>query len=67
MSKKEPRPEASELRLQRQHEELFGSLPALFREAQHRLNTDLEVPLSAVVVRTYTTYSAYEAPIGEES
>jgi hypothetical protein len=60
-----PETPATPSRLDQQRDHLFADLPALFQQVQETINSSPVRSLSAVVVRTYTTYSAYEDPITE--
>jgi hypothetical protein len=66
MANEHPQPNGSPTptRLEREYTELFSGVPQMIQQAQDALSA---MPAATsgvgVVVRTYTTYSAYEDPI----
>lgn len=52
-------------KLEQQYQQILSSLPELFRQTEDTLKALQPTGVSCVIVRNYTTYSAYEDPIGE--
>ena len=52
--------------LEAEYQRLLAALPVLFLQAQQTLQATRPLAsISGVIVRNYTTYSAYEDPIGD--